>query len=136
MPDLLPLIVMLDTDTEPLLELHLDEEEIAETEKERQLVCLYCKNVITFHDEAIRIQGQHEHTRLNPHGLVFSFGCFRSAPGCDHEAEESMEYTWFSGFAWSVAFCNHCKEHLGWRFKNEQRLFYGLILNKIVHFNP
>lgn len=35
------------------------------------------------------------------------------------EGEPSAEFSWFPGFAWTVAVCVRCRQHLGWQFTPE-----------------
>lgn len=37
------------------------------------------------------------------------------------EGEPSAEFSWFPGFAWTVAVCVRCRQHLGWQFTAETR---------------
>ena len=48
---------------------------------ENAIVCRSCLFPITRPDQRIAIQGAHEHTFANPHGIVFQIGCFGSADG-------------------------------------------------------
>jgi cereblon len=48
----------------------------------------------------------------------------------------STEFTWFPGYAWEIAWCSRCGEHLGWRFTavtdGEPGLFWGLRRDAIM----
>jgi hypothetical protein len=35
------------------------------------------------------------------------------------EGEPSAEFSWFPGYAWTVAVCVRCRKHLGWQFTPE-----------------
>jgi hypothetical protein len=126
----------IEIETAPNLDFDIDEARLTEAEKERKLVCVRCGKFITYSDEAIKIMGHHRHTRTNPHGLTFLFGCFRSAQGCVHIDDEIEEFTWFAGFKWCGAHCGNCKEHLGWQFRNKHKQFHGLILDKLTRPSP
>jgi len=78
------------------------------------------------------VEGQHAHTRVNPHGFEHEFGAFSSAPGVVESGAVSQFYSWFAGFAWQLVNCGGCHRHLGWLFRSESRTFYGLILNRIA----
>ena len=39
------------------------------------------------------------------------------------EGEPSAEFSWFPGFAWTVAVCVRCRQHLGWQFTPEAPTF-------------
>ena len=96
------------------------------------LLCANCRNLITTRQAAISAGGGHQHTFANPHGLVYTIGCFGQAPGCGVAGAASTEFTWFPGFNWRVAVCAACLTHLGWRFSSSGASFYGLILDRLA----
>ncbi len=65
-------------------------------------------------------------------GIVFHIGCFGDAPGCRTTGVPTSEFTWFGGFAWSLALCGNCNAHLGWRYQGAQVSFFGLILDRLA----
>lgn len=97
-----------------------------------ELFCAFCGNPITRRDDKIEVNGGDEHTFANPGGHIFHIGCFRTAPGCATDVRETGEFTWFSGYVWSGAVCAQCGSHLGWRFRGESFVFFGLILGRLV----
>lgn len=98
---------------------------------DRYLLCKSCRHRITTESDRIIINQSHEHTRQNPAGLVFTFGCFRDAPGCRPTGPASLEYTWFAGHTWQIVICANCGVHLGWRFRNGGS-FFALIVDQLV----
>ena len=102
-----------------------------ETENERTLLCRSCKHLITDESDRITVNQSHTHTCKNPSGLIFTFGCFRDAPGCVISGTASYEFTWFAGYAWQIAICANCGIHLGWRFRNSDQ-FFALIINRLI----
>jgi len=78
------------------------------------------------------VDGLHEHTQINPHGFIWSFGCFARAPGCVLVGPPSREFAWFAGHAWQLADCGGCRLHLGWFFSSPERRFHGLIVGRVV----
>jgi hypothetical protein len=102
-----------------------------EAAEDDALVCARCSHAIT--SEATRVSrgGAHIHTRRNPGGWVYQFGCFAEAPGCRALGEPSEEFTWFPGHAWRLAVCGSCGAHLGWRFDGASGSFFGLILERL-----
>jgi len=101
--------------------------------KTRQtIVCAACGHAIT--DSASRMEraGRHQHTCVNPAGIVYRIGCFRDAPGCVSVGPSSTYYSWFSGCAWQVAVCGGCTAHLGWAFADADARFHGLILARLA----
>lgn len=104
----------------------------AKSRREKRLFCVACRAWITHQDECIPVQGAHEHDCTNPHGLSFRIGCFRSARGCSRHGAATLEYSWFTGYAWRIALCAKCQTHLGWEFETNGDGFYGLILNRLT----
>lgn len=101
--------------------------------KERRLRCAACRRLITRVDERIAVQGGHEHTCTNPHGIVYRFGCFRNAEGCVRVGELTAEWSWFRGFKWAIALCAGCRVHVGWYFQGPNgEGFHGLVLNRLM----
>ena len=117
------------------------EETTAVEEKRRggtgkRLVCVDFGRLITRAGERSVINGQHEHTCLNPHGIVYRIGCFQSAPGCSPQGAVSTHWSWFPGYAWQVVLCTGCLLHLGWLFRGPEGAFYGLIANRLREEEP
>ena len=103
---------------------------------EKRLFCAACRHPITHQDERIIVQGGHEHHFTNPHGISYHIGCFREAAGCAAVGEATTEFTWFSGYAWRIAYCAHCHVHLGWRFQSDADYFHGLIVDRLISAGP
>jgi len=97
----------------------------------RAIRCAMCGRAITTSAERTSVAGAQEHTRFNPGGHVFRFGCFRDAPGCRVAGGPTFEATWFSGYSWRYALCGGCGVHLGWRFEGPDG-FFGLVLALLV----
>ena len=72
--------------------------------------------------------GKHEHTFVNPGGVVHHIGCFAAAPGCIYTGPTTSAFSWFPGWTWQVAACARCHAHLGWIYRNSGEQFHGLIL--------
>jgi len=110
-----------------------DEAELKAGDDEESIRCRQCHQVITRSSERIEIQGSHQHTFANPHGIVFNIGCFRSCSGCGYIGPASGEFTWFRGFSWRIAICSKCLTHLGWLFASRgNQSFNGLILDRLI----
>jgi hypothetical protein len=102
-----------------------------EEQADKNLRCRACGFVIACDRDRISVQGSHEHSCVNPHGIRFHIGCFREAPGGAEIGEETFEHTWFAGYRWRIMLCAQCRCHLGWGFHAEDR-FYGLILTRLT----
>jgi hypothetical protein len=112
----------------------LAEEEAPEQEPEEEeyILCRQCRQAITRPAERITVQGSHQHTFANPHGIVYEILCFRSADGCTTSGPSTDEFTWFKGYRWRVAVCRACLIHLGWYFASDSGdRFYGLIVDRL-----
>ena len=105
-----------------------------ETRRKRvDLLCKACRNPVTRSDYRIAVAGKHQHVFFNPHGIVFEVGCFSRADGAVASGTATLEFTWFDGYAWSIAVCGACLDHLGWLYRSESGSgFYGLIVTKLV----
>jgi hypothetical protein len=100
------------------------------------LVCARCRRVITSTGDRIEIDGLHEHSQVNPHGVVWTFRCYARAPGCAPVGPPSSEFTWFPGHSWQIEHCTGCGWHLGWPFRSADRGFHGLIAGRLVEAAP
>jgi hypothetical protein len=95
--------------------------------------CSACGQRVTSADQRMAQGGSHEHRFSNPAGFEFHIGCFRTAPGCSPAGAPTEAWTWFRGYAWSVALCTRCGAHLGWAYGpgGAGEGFYGLILDRL-----
>ncbi len=108
----------------------------AKPKKEKRLFCAACRHLVTHQDERIPIQGGHEHTFTNPHGITYHIGCYREAIGCAPVGAAVAEFSWFRGYAWRIALCANCRTHLGWRFQTGDEYFHGLIVGRLTSTGP
>lgn len=81
------------------------------------------------------INGSHEHTFDNPHGVRFRIGCFAWVSHCEVVMPASIYWSWFPGHAWQVEVCSRCGEHLGWLFRSADSTFHGLILDRLMELD-
>ncbi|CCK80502.1 uncharacterized protein TOL2_C23410 [Desulfobacula toluolica Tol2] len=102
------------------------------SQKEEIIVCAYCNHYITDPLKQIIVNGSFSHVFANPHGYVFEIGCFSHAGGCRPSSMSSDEFSWFTGFSWQICSCNYCSNHLGWMFSSKLKIFYGLILERLI----
>ncbi|MBW2042202.1 MAG: hypothetical protein JRI76_09240 [Deltaproteobacteria bacterium] len=97
------------------------------------LCCRACGRIITRTGHRTEVDGAHQHTFANPHGIVFQIGCFKDATGCALAGPATDDFTWFKGFAWRVAVCGSCLTHMGWMYVSSSGAsFFGLILDRLV----
>jgi len=102
---------------------------------EEALLCAKCRRRITWDAARVEIGGHHQHTRVNPHGHRFTFGCFSRVEGCVLLSAPSNEWSWFPGYLWQIENCEACGRHLGWCFRAADAAlpgFHGLILERLV----
>ncbi|MGQ9365383.1 cereblon family protein [Azospirillum sp. ST 5-10] len=101
----------------------------AAAEAERIYRCARCGAEVTRGRWEIAVGGDHQRTVFNPAGIVFRILCFGEAPGAGAVGAPTADFSWFAGYAWSVALCRSCGAHLGWRFVGEgpPPLFFALI---------
>jgi hypothetical protein len=92
------------------------------------LRCAACGHRITEAAYRIQMADAHEHTFVNPHGIVHHIGCFAAAPGCVHLGATETAFSWFPGWSWQIAACARCRAHLGWIFRCAGQQFHGLLL--------
>ncbi|MCP3142819.1 cereblon family protein [Pyxidicoccus xibeiensis] len=107
------------------------EQSLETREPETPLCCARCGHPVTRERHRIAVSGRHAHTRVNPFGIVFHFGCFALAEGCTADGPPTAEETWFPGFLWQVAHCSACHTHLGWCFRGDGA-FFGLLLDRLT----
>lgn len=98
----------------------------------RRLLCARCRHEITTTAARIAVNGQHEWERTNPHGWVWRFGCFSTAPGCQSQGVPSKQATWFAAHHWHIQVCGACGELMGWLFFTGEHQFHALILEHLI----
>lgn len=98
-----------------------------------RILCAACGNGITTAKARTSMFGDFVHHKVNPYGYEFLIGCFRQAPGCAIQGQPVPQDTWFPGYDWRFALCDHCATHLGWYYESpDQQYFYGLILERLA----
>lgn len=103
--------------------------------RSEQVLCRFCHAPVTsIHEETV-VGDRHQHQLSSHGGTAFLIGCFRQAPGCDIHGAALTDHSWFDGYAWQLARCTDCGEHLGWFYQcGEHDQFYGLIVDKLARF--
>jgi hypothetical protein len=102
------------------------------TKIEPAILCRACRHGIARPSDRIACAGAHEHIFRNPSAIDYRVGCFREASGVCGWGETSTVWSWFPGYAWRVAICGRCANHLGWSFTKETDRFWTLILDRVV----
>lgn len=113
----------------------LDEKDNADTvsRHDREWIrCRNCNSKIARVSDRIDIDGVSVHILRNPAGIIFRVVCFSDADGVVNLTQYSEEYSWFSGFLWSVSLCRICGNHIGWHYTSGSRGFYGLIADRLA----
>jgi hypothetical protein len=114
------------------LERSAEPEREGEVREEQWLRCAACGHPLAKERARIEVEGRYVHTFVNPTGHEYTVRCFAEAPGCAGAGDESTFWSWFRGFAWRVALCGGCGAHVGWSFRREASLFWGLIAARAV----
>ncbi|WIA30276.1 hypothetical protein OEZ86_000366 [Tetradesmus obliquus] len=70
-------------------------------------------------------------TFVNSHGYVHEMVAFKRVHRVQLEGQPETAHSWFPGYAWTIAYCGTCGQHLGWRFTAVEpglspRLFWGI----------
>ncbi len=112
----------------PVLERLLDE---ADVPTEGIIYCANCDAAISHIDAKREVNGSFDHQFTNPHGFTHHFGCYHYAPGCTISGGAHAADSWFPGFAWHLATCTQCANHMGWWFEHKDENFFGLILSQL-----
>jgi hypothetical protein len=102
------------------------------------LCCAACRAPIA--RVADRLHSEYQ-VFANPSGLAFELITLRRAQGLGLLGRPTTEATWFSGYAWRIAVCLECLEHLGWHYGAvsggvSPTEFFGLIRDRLVEAPP
>jgi hypothetical protein len=109
-----------------------DEEDATEPKDAEGVYCRQCLKMISTRSDRMAVQGAHQHTFANPHGILFEIGCYKTAPGCIQSGPPTEEFSWFKAYSWQVAICRRCLLQVGWFFSSARlEGFYGLILDRL-----
>lgn len=109
-----------------------DSDTASKEEEEKIYSCVRCGTRITSVKNEMAVDGAFKHSFTNPHGYMFTIGCFAAAQGCSVIGPSTSEFTWFPGHSWRIGSCGVCGLHLGWEFRQSTSRFFGLILSHLV----
>ena len=98
------------------------------------MLCVSCGEEVTGDRARINVAGAHRHDFFNPQRVHYAIACFAPADGCRTVGEQTDRFTWFAGYAWTIALCRRCGTHLGWGFVSAGggHRFFGLIESRLV----
>ncbi|CAN1784893.1 Protein cereblon [Linum perenne] len=94
--------------------------------------CKICKNIIARRSDMLVMSSDGPlGAYVNPHGCVHEIVTLFKANGLALMGRPVTEYSWFPGYAWTIANCVMCETHMGWRFtatkkKLKPRSFWGI----------
>ena len=99
--------------------------------------CSACGSLISSSDRLLAFNGSNRHLFVNPAGVECDFHTFYSCPGAVALGGATEEHTWFPGYAWHMAFCGTCYQHIGWFYEGisgleRPREFWGVLLVRIM----
>jgi cereblon len=67
---------------------------------------------------------------VNPHGYLHEVVTVRRAKNVLVSGPPTTEFTWYAGYAWEIAWCARCRNHVGWMFTavagGDPPRFFGL----------
>ncbi|XP_051129638.1 uncharacterized protein LOC127250401 [Andrographis paniculata] len=82
-----------------------------------KIKCKTCQNLIAKRSDMLVMSSDGPvGAYANPHGFVHEVLTLMRTNGIAVTGHPVKEYSWFPGYAWSIAECITCGEHLGWYF--------------------
>ncbi|KAK9500734.1 hypothetical protein O3M35_001939 [Rhynocoris fuscipes] len=104
----------------------------------QQYYCFGCQTQIGQQSDvfAMSIEGA-QGIYVNPEGYLHDTMTLINATNLVLISTPSTEFSWFPGYAWSIAVCANCHKHIGWQFiaqkpKLQPRKFYGLTRSSLI----
>ncbi len=100
--------------------------------------CAACAGAIAEEGSRIALPGGAAvQVHANPHGLFFAVLAFATAHNLSLIGAPSLDFTWYPGYAWQIALCLACHQHLGWFFTptdslSQQASFYALRQDRVA----
>ena len=113
------------------------DEDACDGVEERNIECRRCQIEVSRYDFIFAARdGRSVHVFPNPSGVMQEIVTLTTVRSVVAEGIPTSAFTWFSGYAWTVATCAGCKIHLGWRFdgvgSGPSRTFYGLLVARLA----
>lgn len=101
-------------------------------EKSENFCCAACNNVICHKSDVFPMSSSGpQQSFVNSGGFVHDTLTVKTARGLIQEYGWSKEFSWFPGYSWRMAHCDHCNRHIGWCYKRlitdvKPKKFFGL----------
>ncbi|KAM3185516.1 hypothetical protein ACTXT7_006198 [Hymenolepis weldensis] len=107
------------------------------------LACAQCRSAISSQSYVICLTDEGSvQAYVNPHGFIFDMLTLSTVRqrSIALVGSPTTEYSWFPGYAWTIAECVMCGVPLGWRFTATRddlrpRLFWGIKREALQHIN-
>jgi len=112
-------------------------DDAAKSNESKSILCKICTTEISSSDWVISM-GPKGTTQAfaNPAGHLREILTLSQAWQLHLDENVTSDFTWYAGYAWRIAYCGNCAQHLGWRFEaigdQSLQLFYGLLTKAIV----
>ncbi len=102
----------------------------------KAIQCKACESLITHSDHLVRLNGRSRHSFMNNAGIESDSQTFDACGGAVAFGDPTRELSWFVGYAWRIAFCRTCGQHLGWHYKGLAQSmrpaeFWGILVARI-----
>lgn len=104
----------------------------------QQYYCFGCQTQIGQQSDvfAMSIEGA-QSIYVNPDGYLHDTMTLINATNLVLVSTPSTDYSWFPGYAWSIAVCANCHKHIGWQFiaqkpRLQPHKFYGLSRSSLI----
>ncbi|KAL6070886.1 Upstream activation factor subunit spp27 [Balamuthia mandrillaris] len=106
------------------------------------LYCRRCGSVVAKKEDIFCMSNEGPvGSYVNAGGWVHQTLTLRRAQGLGLDGEPSTQDSWFPGYAWTIAYCEVCNSHMGWKFtavssEHSPASFWGLSRASIIHTPP
>ena len=103
---------------------------------DRGIFCARCATRVSHPDAVFRMDPRGPVAAFaNPAGFLRRIVTVRVAESLTFAGDPTTNFTWFPGYAWTVALCATCGGHLGWRYDAVSGAtplrFYGLVTEAV-----
>ncbi|KAJ8773648.1 hypothetical protein K2173_005894 [Erythroxylum novogranatense] len=85
--------------------------------------CKICQTVLARRSDMLTMSVEGPlNAYVNKYGSVHEIITLYKANGLALEGRAFTEYSWFPGYAWTIAYCSTCETHMGWLFTATKKL--------------